>query len=111
MVPADARLVEATDLHVQQAALTGESLPAEKLAPAGALGAVGPESPALVYLGTSVVSGTATAVVFATGKRTAFGDIVERLAERPEETEFERGTHKFGMLILETVIFLVTVAY
>lgn len=107
MVPADARLLEATDLHVQQAALTGESFPAEKLSVAGALETTGPEAPALVYLGTSVVSGTATAVVFATGKRTGFGDIVERLAARPDETEFERGTRRFGVLILETVIVLV----
>lgn len=107
MVPADARLVEANDLHVQQAALTGESLPAEKLVTGGELTATGPDSPDLVYLGTSIVSGTATAVVFATAKDTAFGDIVERLAARPEETEFERGTRKFGVLILETVIVLV----
>lgn len=107
MVPADARLIEATDLHVQQAALTGESLPAEKSASSGSLATVGPEVMELVYLGTSIVSGTATAVVFATGLHTAFGDIVERLAARPEETEFERGTRKFGMLILQTVIVLV----
>lgn len=108
MVPADVRLLAATDLHVQQAALTGESLPAEKLADPGALPDTGPDAPALLYLGTSVVSGSATAVVFATGPRTAFGDIVERLAARPEETEFERGTRRFGALILRTVIVLVT---
>jgi Mg2+-importing ATPase len=107
LVPADARLIESTDLHVQQAALTGESLPAEKAATAEVLDASGPDSPALVFLGTSIVSGTATAVVFAAGPDTAFGDIVERLATRPEETEFERGARRFGVLILQTVIFLV----
>jgi Mg2+-importing ATPase len=107
LVPADARLIEARDLHVQQAALTGESLPAEKAPSGGPLGSSGPDSPDLVYLGTSIVSGTASAVVFATGRRTAFGDIVERLAERPEENEFERGARRFGMLILQTVFFLV----
>jgi Mg2+-importing ATPase len=107
MVPADARLVEATDLHVQQAALTGESLPAEKFVANERPNATGPEAPDLVYLGTSIVSGTATAVVFATGGHTAFGDVVERLAARPDETEFERGSRKFGVLILETVIVLV----
>jgi Mg2+-importing ATPase len=107
LVPADARLIESHDLYVQQAALTGESLPAEKTATEGQLSSTGPDSPALVFLGTSIVSGTASAVVFATGPRTAFGDVVERLAARPEETEFERGTRRFGMLILETVVFLV----
>ena len=107
LVPADARLIEASDLHVQQAALTGESLPAEKAATSQALASRGPDSQALVFLGTSIVSGTATAVIFAAGRDSAFGDIVARLAARPEETEFERGTRRFGMLILQTVLFLV----
>ncbi len=107
LVPADARLFEVDDLHVQQAALTGESLPAEKNVSEGPLPSTGPDSPDLVYLGTSVVSGTGAAVVFATGQDTSFGDIVERLAARPEETEFERGTRRFGVLILQTVMFLV----
>jgi P-type Mg2+ transporter len=101
LVPADARLLESRDLHVQQAALTGESLPAEKSAKPG------PESEHLVYLGTSVMSGIATALVYATGRNTQFGDIAMRLAQRPPETEFERGARQFGVLITETVFFLV----
>lgn len=107
LVPADARLIEARDVHVLQAALTGESLPVEKTPATDALVALGPESPSLIFLGTSVVSGSATAVVYATGRDTSFGDIVQRLSERPEETEFERGMRRFGMLILQTVLFLV----
>jgi len=93
-VPADARLVEARDLHLQQAALTGESMPTEK-------------SPGeTVHLGTSVVSGTAIAEVTATGRQTMFGDIAARLSARPPETEFERGTRQFALLITRTVLFL-----
>src|SRR5437762_9547481 len=107
-VPADARLFEARDLHVQQAALTGESMPAEK--DAGDSEAA-PRQPAdarnVVFLGTSVVSGTATALVVATGPATAFGDIAARLSTRPPETEFERGTRQFALLIMRTVFFLV----
>jgi P-type Mg2+ transporter len=107
-VPADARLLEARDLHVQQAALTGESMPVEK--DAGAI-EVAPRQPAdarnVVFLGTSVVSGTATALVVATGPATAFGDIAARLSTRPPETEFERGTRQFALLIMRTVFFLV----
>jgi Mg2+-importing ATPase len=106
LVPADARLLEADYLHVQQAALTGESLPVEKRVAPGAMQA-GPEAQDLVFLGTSVVSGSGVALVVATGPHTAFGEVVERLAARPDETEFERGTRRFGMLILRTVIFLV----
>jgi len=107
LVPADARLLESQDLHVQQAALTGESVPAEKSVVEGPLESTGPDCSSLVFLGTSIVSGTATAIIYATGTATAFGDIVERLVARPEETEFERGMRRFGMLILRTVIFLV----
>src|SRR5437773_2133319 len=107
-VPADARLLEARDLHVQQAALTGESMPAEK--DAGDI-EVAPRQPAdarnVVFLGTSIVSGTATALVVATGPATAFGDIAARLSMRPPETEFERGTRQFALLIMRTVFFLV----
>ncbi len=94
-VPADAQLIEAKDLHVQQAALTGESLPAEK------------ETGEMVFLGTSVVSGTALAEVKATGRATQFGDIAARLAAKPPQTEFERGLQQFGLLITRTVFFLV----
>jgi P-type Mg2+ transporter len=109
LVPADARLVEARDLHVQQAALTGEPMPAAKEAPAAgaALDQTGPDAPALVFLGTSVVSGSATAVVTATGAATVFGGIAQRLASRPPETEFERGLRRFGFLIAQAVVLLV----
>ena len=105
LVPADADVVQARDLHVQQAALTGESLPVEKYA-------LDPESHERddshkVFLGTSTVSGTATAVVTATGKNTVFGDIATRLATRSPETEFERGTKQFGLLIMKTTLLLV----
>src|SRR5262252_2081966 len=113
LIPADARLVESRDLHVQQAALTGESLPVEKEANLTSQTApdqtttVSPESRDMIFLGTSVVSGTAMAQVVATGPATAFGKIAGRLAERAPETEFERGAKKFGLLIARMVIFLV----
>jgi P-type Mg2+ transporter len=108
LVPADGQLLEARDLYVQQAALTGESMPAEKEARAGEKAVEGtPQAPDLVFLGTSVVSGTGVARMVATGPRTAFGAIAARLADRPEETEFQRGLRRFGLLITRTVFFLV----
>ncbi len=107
LVPADARLLSSQDLHAQQAALTGESLPSEKYVAEACDDAVTPSRPDLVFLGTSVVSGTAIAEVIATGPNTAFGDIAARLRARPLETEFDRGTRQFGILIMRTVFFLV----
>jgi len=95
LVPADARIVECEHAHLQEAALTGESVPAEK------------QIKDTVFLGTSVVSGTATAIVTATGRSTSFGAIAERLASRRPETEFDRGTYQFGLFIMRTVVFLV----
>ena len=94
LVPADARLLTATQLHVVEAALTGESLPVEK--------EVG-----WVYAGTSVASGTAEAAVEQTGASTRFGAIAARLAERPPRTAFELGIREFGIFITRTVLFLV----
>jgi P-type Mg2+ transporter len=107
LVPADARLIEARDLHVQQAALTGESMPVEKAAQPDPEPKALHERRDMVFLGTSVVSGTATAVVVATGRNTTFGDIAARLAARPPETEFERGVRQFSLLIMRTVFVLV----
>jgi len=106
LVPADARLVESRDLYIQQAALTGESLPVEKQARGEAV-STKPDAENMVFLGTSVVSGTAKALVVATGARTSFGDIAARLATRAEQTSFDRGLKDFSLLLTRTVLFLV----
>ncbi|HVU05211.1 MAG TPA: magnesium-translocating P-type ATPase [Polyangiaceae bacterium] len=95
VVPADGRVVDARDLHVNEAALTGESLPVER------------SRGEPVLMGTAVVSGTATVVVETIGPATAFGGIMKSLALAPPPTEFERGVGRFGMFISKTVVFLV----
>jgi P-type Mg2+ transporter len=107
LVPADAKLVESRDLSVQQSMLTGESLPADKAAAVTPSGTTGPDAPDLVFLGTSVVSGTGTAVALATGAKTMFGDIAARLRTSAPETEFEHGLRRFSLLILRTTVVLV----
>jgi Mg2+-importing ATPase len=106
LVPADARLLESRDLYVQQAALTGESLPVEKLAGADT-DSTRPDAQGMVFLGTSVVSGTARALIVATGRSTAFGDIAARLAAPPEPTAFQHGLKDFSLFLTRTVFFLV----
>jgi len=101
LVPADSKLIETHGLHVSESALTGESLPVEK--------ETNTDDPHLmsVFLGTSVISGTAVASVMATGSETVFGGIAKRLTDKVPETDFERGTRKFGFLIMRVVFFLV----
>jgi Mg2+-importing ATPase len=101
LVPADGELVQSRDLHVQEASLTGESLPVEKEAGRTTGGRH------RVFLGTSVVSGTATAVVTETGPATLFGQTASRVAERPPRTAFETGVRTFGLLMMRVVLFLV----
>ncbi|KTC87125.1 magnesium-translocating P-type ATPase [Legionella drozanskii] len=107
-VPADCLLLHAKDLHVQQAVLTGESLPVEKEA---ALLTLAPENPAeainAVFSGSSIVSGNAMALVITTGEYTLFGQIAENLTTTPPRTDFEKGILHFGLFIMKTVIFLV----
>ncbi len=107
LVPADARLIQATDLHIQQAALTGESLPTEKSADDGDATENFADAHNYVFLGTSVVSGIGTALITATGRHTVFGDIAVRLASHAPETEFERGLRGFSALMMKTLFFLV----
>ena len=109
LVPADGRLIESRDLSVQQSMLTGESLPADKHASAAEAHAAdrGPDAPHLVFLGTSVVSGTGIMIAEATGAKTVFGEIAVRLGMREPETEFEHGLRRFSLLILRTTVVLV----
>ena len=112
LVPADARLLEVKDLHVREAALTGESMPAEKQAgdlPAGSHTITDAEN--CIFMGTAVQTGIATAVIVHTGSATAFGDIAARLAKKPPETEFDRGIRGFGMMITRVIFILVVFVF
>jgi len=109
IVPADARVVNSKDFFIDQSALTGESFPAEKTS-----APIKPENVSTVsdwsnylFMGTSVVSGSATAVVVKTGSSTEYGRLVKRLVERRPETEFERGLRRFGYMIMEVTLLLV----
>ncbi|MGZ5095051.1 MAG: magnesium-translocating P-type ATPase [Burkholderiales bacterium] len=108
LVPADGRLLEARDLHMNQALLTGEAFPVEKRAEeladpqadlAGAINAL--------FMGTSVVSGTARLLVCCTGNATAIGEIAHTLNIDPPPTAFELGTRHFGMLIMRLTVLMV----
>ncbi len=108
MIPADSRILTAKDFFVNQSALTGESFPVEKSPdPIKEAGTSLTDWVNLVFTGSSVVSGTATAVVGRTGGYTEYGKIAKTLAARGEETEMERGLRHFGYLIMQITFILV----
>lgn len=112
LVPADSLLLASKDLHVQQGALTGESLPIEKEVISSKPAVTNKdqaiyEAKNLIFAGSSVVSGTATALVLFTGQNTLFGQIAKDLALRPPPTEFDKGLVQFGILISKTILFLI----
>lgn len=107
LVPADARVLSAKDFFVDQSALTGESFPVEKLP--GQLSSKGSiqEWKNFIFMGTSVVNGSCTAVVVRTGNNTEFGRIAKSLLKPAPETEFQKGLRRFGALIMQTTLVLV----
>ena len=101
MIPADVRLISAKDLFVIQATLTGESLPVEKADAQDTRPNISIiEHSNLCFLGTSVESGAATAVVAATGVQTYFGKMASSLSGQQVETAFDKGVQKFTWLMI-----------
>jgi Mg2+-importing ATPase len=112
MIPADVRLVTAKDLFVTQASLTGESLPVEKSDAPDRRDNVSPLELANVgFLGTSIESGTATAVIAATGNRTYLGSMAEQMAKAPEQTSFDRGVNLFTWLMIRFMAVMVPLVF
>lgn len=107
LVPADGRVLEARDLFVNQALLTGESYPVEKHPAEAVPGDDLAEAINALFMGTSVLSGAGRLLVVRTGPQTALGRIADSLAQRPPPTAFERGTQAFGALIMRLTVVLV----
>jgi len=102
MIPADCRVLMAKDLFVAQAAMTGESMPVEKFAHQRDAKAINPlDLDSILFMGTNVVSGAATAVVLATGNHTYFGALAERVtAINRAPTAFQSGVNKVSWLLI-----------
>jgi Mg2+-importing ATPase len=106
-IPADCAILESKDLFINEAVLTGETYPVEKV-----IGTVPSDTPISkrtnsLFMGTSVVSGSGKALVVKTGQQTEFGNISDRLRLRVPETEFERGIKQFGYFLMQVTLVLV----
>jgi len=114
MVPGDVRIVQAKDLFVNQGSLTGESFPVEKseVETSAAEAASAPIAlHSIAFLGTSVESGSASAVVVATGRDTYLGSMAQSLQEPQTETAFDRGISRFTWLMLRFMLVMVPLVF
>ena len=102
MIPADCRVLSAKDLFVSQAAMTGESMPVEKFAHQQDAHTRNPlDLDNILFMGTNVVSGAATAVILATGNSTYFGALAQRVtATDRAPTSFQHGVNKVSWLLI-----------
>jgi Mg2+-importing ATPase len=112
MIPGDVRLLSAKDLFVSQGALTGESLPVEKFCDPDPQASNSPtELKNICFLGTSVQSGTATAVVVATGVNTYLGSMAGSITEQAPPTSFDRGLSRFTWLMIQLMAVMVPLVF
>ncbi len=123
MIPADIRLIESRDLFISQAVLTGEALPVEKYDTLGAVSQksaqVNEQAPSdlldltnICFMGTNVVSGTATAVVVATGAETYFGSLARNVVSHKRiETSFDRGVSSVSWLLIKFMMVMVPIVF
>lgn len=108
MIPADLRIISCKDLFINQASLTGESFPIEKICvPITPKNNSISELTNIAFMGSSVVSGTALGVVIKTGIATQFGELSRKLATMRIETSFDKGINKFTMLMVKAMICMV----
>lgn len=118
VIPADARVIKADDFFVNQSSLTGESFPVEKRPELGdndelfdLKAPLSMQSESIVFMGTSVVTGFATAFVLRTGANAEYGKIAERLSSVEEETAFDKGIRNFSMFIIRLTFIMVMVVF
>jgi P-type Mg2+ transporter len=108
MIPGDLRIISCKDLFINQASLTGESFPIEKIAePLENKNESIAELRNIAFMGSSVVSGTALGVVVKTGISTQFGEISRKLTTMRIETSFDKGVNKFTWLMIRAMLFMI----
>jgi Mg2+-importing ATPase len=112
MIPGDVRLLTSKDLFVSQGSLTGESLPVEKIHDPQIKEESSPtELMNTCFMGTSVESGTATAVVVTTGLQTYLGSMAHSITEERPQTSFDQGLNRFTWLMMQFMAVMVPVVF
>ena len=112
LVPADLRLLAAKTLHVNQSALTGEAMPVDKteISPAGD-NADPFDLQNICFMGSNVLSGTATGVILQTGTSTYFGQLADSVVGKRAQTSFDRGVTRFTWLMIRFICVMVPAVF
>ena len=113
VVPADGFLIEGKDVFVNESSLTGESLPVEKVHGQRTVGDVRLTTlqKDSMFMGTSVVTGNAIMQAVATGTKTAFGKIAERISGEERQTDFERSMRQFSIFLMKVTVVMVVIVF
>jgi Mg2+-importing ATPase len=112
LIPADLRVLSAKDFFVTQSALTGESMPVEKNADTNQpVGRAAFEFSNACFMGSNALSGSARAVVLATGTHTYYGSLAEKLMSRREATSFDKGVRDFTWLMIHFMVVMVSLTF
>ena len=112
IVPGDSRLLEVNNLYVNQALLTGESYPVEKrVSQEAEASALITDMDYALFMGTSITSGIAKAIVVSTGRSTEIGKIAHTLTAKPPQTAFEHGIKDFSIMLLKMIFILVSLIF
>lgn len=111
MIPGDVRILEAKDLFVSQASLTGESEPIEKTVGICPLKESITDYTNIAFMGSNVISGSATAVVICTGDNTLFGSMASTLAEDAVETNFTKGVNAVSWVLIRFMLVMVPLVF
>ncbi|MGZ5600944.1 MAG: cation-translocating P-type ATPase, partial [Methylobacter sp.] len=111
VIPGDCLILKSDNLFIDEAILTGESYPSEKLPGVLPVDTALAQRTNALWMGTHVQSGSATALVIATGQTTEFGKLSIRIKLKAPETEFERGIRRFGYLLMEITLILVMLIF
>ena len=113
LIPADLRIIEATDLFVNQSSLTGESDSVKKLAESEQKGKIEDitDLDTICFMGTNVISGSAAGIVIKTGDDTYFGKVADTITEEKPKTAFQKGIDSVSKLLIRFMLVLIPITF
>lgn len=113
LIPADLRIIEATDLFVNQSSLTGESDSVKKLVESVQKGKIEDitDLDTICFMGTNVISGSAAGIVIKTGDDTYFGKVADTITEEKPKTAFQKGIDSVSKLLIRFMLVLIPITF